>query len=807
MSSLARDLRFALRVLRKSPGFTAVAIFSIALGIGPNTAVFSIVNGVLLRDEGVSEPDRVVQIFWGSYSAMSYSTLEAIRDGTGDVFQGITAFTNFNGRLGTEGDRTVLGELVLGNYFQVLGVEPVVGRGFLPEEDRTPGTHPVTVLSHRLWQTELGGDPGVVGSDIRLNGRPYTVVGIAPPGFEGRALPPDLWVPLRMYPHLNPGQMGSGNLWTLGRVRDGVPLERAVSAVAALADRMDQRLQANPETNRRFRLEAVPIEDFYLAPDLDGPILAMAGLLLGAVGLVLLIACTNLAGFHLARATDRRREMAVRAAMGADRRTVLRQLLVESLLLATVGGLLGLGLGLAVVEGVEGMEPPIGAPLNLDLGLDGRVLLFTVAATLVAGLVFGLGPALRASRAPVASMLRDESTGAGESRGKMGARNLLVSGQVALSLVLLVAAGLLLRSFRAATTMDPGFDTGPAGIVGVNAAASGYEPEEVPGLLEELERRAEAAPGVETAGLTTRLPLELGVHVFFLDIPGVPPPSGDHHRMEIAAVSGDYFEAMDIGLQEGREFTPDDGPGAPRVAILSRAAAQRYWPGESALDRVMLRAGNPELQYRVVGIAEDVKIWNLQEPPRPYMYLPLSQQPSSYVDIVGRGARPPGEIAAALRDAVKAVDPDLFVPTVKTMDEHLGFILYLPRMGALLLVGFGALALLLASLGLWGLVSYAVARRTREVGIRISLGARKGDVLALAMKGGMRLVVVGGVVGLAAALAGTRFLEGFLIGVEGLDPLSFVVAVLTLGAVALVAAYLPARRAVQVDPVKALRTE
>lgn len=817
MQSLARDFRFAFRILSKSPGFTAVAILSIALGVGPNTAVFSMVNGVLFGGEEMGEPEEVAQVFLTNteeegYSAMYHSTYETIVEGTDEVFQGVTAFTNVNIRLGDEGDRLALGELVTGNYFDVLQVEPRLGRGFLPEEDATPGTHPVVVLSHRLWQSDFGSDPGIVGSEIRLNGRPYTVVGVAPPEFEGEVVPgigTDLWVPLRMYPHLRPGQMGYGNLWTFARVREGVPVERAVAVVDALATRVRERIRAESNPESRFDLEAVPVTEIFLTPEMDRTVFAMAGILLGAVGLVLLIACTNLAAFFLARATDRRKEMAVRVALGAGRRAITRQLLVESLVLAAVGGALGLGLGVMVVQAVESLEPPIGVPLNLDLGLDLRVLLFTGGVTLLAGLVFGLAPAVRASRAPVASTLRDESAGGGQTPSKLRGRNLLVAAQVALSLVLLVGAGLFVRSLRAAATMDPGFDTGPAGIVTVNAGASGYEPEELPEFNRDLMNALLSEPGLTHVAASTRLPLELGVNVLFLDIPGVQPPEGSRaHRLEVTTVSSGYFETMDVEILEGRGFTTEDEPEAAIASVLlSRAAAERYWPGEEPLGKTMYRAGDPEQGYRVVGITENVKIWSLTEPPRPYMYLNLAQNPTSYLNLVARGPQSAPELVGNLRRTVREFDPELFVPQMKTMEEHLGFILYLPRMAAVLLGAFGALALVLASVGLYGLVSYSVARRTREVGIRMALGADRRKVLALAMKGGLVLVVLGGAAGLAAALGGASLIQDFLIGIHPLDPVTFATVPLILGAVALLAAYLPARRATRVNPVEALRTE
>lgn len=812
MTSLMADVRFAFRMLMKAPAFTAVAVLSLALGIGPNTALFSLVDSVLLQEWGVREPEGVIDMYSltddGRYFYTSYRVYELIQEGAGDAFTDVaaSAMQTWNVEVGGASE-LVMGELVTGNYFDVLGVPAVRGRTFLPEEDATPGTHPVVVVSERYWRTRHAADPSLVGREVRINGRPYTVVGIAPATFKGRVAPgvgTDLWAPVRMYPHLAPGQMTNGNMFFMGRLAAGVTTARARSILDAVAARYNEE---RPESRNKLAIGAVNLADVRLNPNFDGTVAAMALLLLGAVGLVLLVACVNLAGFLMARATDRRKEMAVRIAMGAGRGAIVRQLLVESAVLATLGGTAGMILGMAASRALVGMDLPLPVPVNLEVGLSSRVLLFTGAASLMAAIVFGLTPALEATRAPVASTLRDESGSAG-GRKKGRARGILVAAQMTLSTILIFGSGLFMRSLQEATALDVGFDTGPAAVVAVDAWASEMTDEEQLLFARELDRRVAALPGVRSHGVSGRLPLALGNSSTSFDIPGVdPPPNQDRHILEFTAVSTGYLDAMDIGLVEGRNFTDDEMGGAGEVAILSRAAAERFWPGESALGRVMYRGGDTERPVTVVGVADDARIWSLTEAPRPYMYMPLSQNSFGRYFVVARGALPAGELANRIRDEARRLRPGILVSEVGTMDDHLAYIYFLPRMAAFLISLVGLLALVLACVGLYGMVSYTVARRTREVGIRMALGAESGSVVAMVMRGGLGVVAVGGVLGLVASVGVGTVLERFLIGVEGLDPLVLGATPLTLFALAALAAWLPARRVSRVDPVRALRSE
>jgi putative ABC transport system permease protein len=818
VTDLFTDFKFALRTLAKAPGFTAIAVLSLALGIGPNTAVFSLVRSVIYQDWGVDDPVKIVDVYTftrdGEYFYSDYPTFELVAENTTDVFESVAEHSLFTGRIESADGAAelVLGEMVSGNYFDVMGVQASRGRTFLPEEDATLETHPVVVLSDDFWRTHYASDESLVGSQIRLNGRPYTVIGIAPERFRGRIAPgigTDFWVPFSMYPHLNPYKMTSGDLTITGRLRDGVPPSRAITAIQTLGARRDAELNAlNPERRGRFALAAVSLANVKLHPSFDGILTRMSTLLFVAVGLVLLIACVNLAGFLLSRATDRRKEMAVRVAMGAGRGAILRQLLVEALTLAALGGSLGLALGQLAIRALTRVRPPIPLPLELEVGMDGSLVAFTIAITVLATVIFGLTPALEATRAPVAATLRDEAGSSG-GRRTVGTRGLLVAIQMALSTVLLFGAVLFSRSLRRASELDLGFSTRQAAVVTVESGANEYTTADAAAFIEELERRLGARPAVGSLGITTRMPLDLGVSILSFDIPGVdPPPDQNRHRVEFTSVTPGYFGTMGIRLREGRDFSASDREGAQNVVILSQAAADRYWPGESAVGRVLYRSGETKDPLVVAGVVGNAKIWSLGEAPKPFAYLPFFQgNENTSFFVVATGTAPPAELAALVRDEARAIDPDIFLTSVETMDDHLGYVYFLPRIAAGLLALIGTLALVLACVGLYGMVSYGVSRRTREMGIRLALGAERGSVVGLVLRGGMTLVAAGGLAGLTLSVGLGQLTDRFLIGVTGLDPLALLAAPLLLGGVAAAAAYIPARRAARVDPVRALRSE
>jgi len=818
VSALIADLRFALRTLSKAPAFTAVAVLSLGLGIGPNTAIFSLVDAVLFQDWGVDDPTKLVDIYTltsdGEYFFSRYSSFELIDEGATDVFESVAQHSLFTGRVESPSGAAelVLGEMVTGNYFEVMGVRAAVGRTFLPEEDATEGTHPVVVLGHRYWETRHAADPGLVGSEVRLNGRPYTVVGIAPEEFRGRLAPgvgTDFWVPFRMFPHLVPSKMTNGDLTITGRLRDGVAPGTAIAAIETISGREDAERQArDPERRGRFALIGISLADVRLHPNFDAILTRFALLLFVAVGLVLLVACVNLAGFLLSRASDRRKEMAVRVAMGAGRGAIVRQLLVESLVLSAAGATLGLALGQLAMQALVSIEPPVPVPLELEVGLSLPLLLFTAGTALVAAVLFGLTPALEATRAPVAATLRDEAGSSG-SRKRVGARGLLVTGQMMLSTVLLFGAGLFVRSLQEASELDVGFSTAAAAVVKVESRANEYTTEERVAFIEELGRRLESQPTVEEFGFTARMPLDIGVTQTAFDVPGVdPPPDRNRHVLEMAPITAGYFETMGIPVLEGRAFDDSDRAGAPLVTILSKAAADQFWPGESAIGKTLILDPDGSDALTVVGVSGNVKIWSLGERPRPYMYRPYFQglEHSSF-SIAARGNGPPGELAALIRAEARAIDPEIFLTQVGTLDDHLGYVYFLPRMAAVMLSMVGVLALLLACMGLYGMVSYGVSRRTREMGIRLALGAERREVIQMVLMSGLTLVAVGAGMGIIASVGLGQVVEQFLYDIGGFDPLTVLTAPLLLALVAGVATYLPARRAARVDPVRALRTE
>lgn len=811
-----RDLRHALRVLRKSPGFTAIAILSLGLGIGPTTAVFSLIDAVLLRDAAGHDPDHLLDIYNlnddGRWYYTGYHAVERLRDEGADVLEGVAAWVAMPAAVEEDGvPRPVQYELVTGNYFDVLGITPALGRFFTPEEDATPGTHPVAVVSHAYWHDRLGGEGAALGTELRINGRPYTVIGVAPEGFGSKQLPGaalDLWLPYHMYPHLNPGQESSGNLGITARVRVGVEVGAARAVVEAIGQRIRaDRRQRGSESD--FALGAFDWTDMYLHPDMDGPILAIAGLLTAVVALVLLVACVNLAGFLLARGMERRREVGIRLALGAGRGQVVRQLMLEALLLGMAGGAVGLFLGIWTARALASIELPVPIDLDLGIGLDPTVLAITTGVSLLAGLLFGLAPALQASRTPVGCVLREEGNAVAGGGRRIDLRGLLVTGQLALSVVLLVGAGLFARSLAAAGRADPGFDTGDAAIVEIQGGGAGYTSgvEFLP-VLEAALQDLEQQPDVRAAALVTRLPLDLGNWVDFFEVPGVdPPPGRDNHRIEFNSVSPGYFGAMGVDLLEGRSFSAADRADAAPVALVSRALAEHFWPGESAVGRTLIPTSRRDEPVTVVGVVDDVKVWSLQEPPRPYLYRPFAQSPSTFANLVVRGTLPPPTLGRHATEALRRADPDLFIARLTDMSAHLGYTLFLPRMGALLVGAVALLALLLSAIGLWGIVSYGVARRTREMGIRMSLGAGVASVIGLVVRQGLVLAGVGAALGLGASLLLGRLLEPYLIGVGSFDAVTLLGVPLLLLVVVSFAALIPARSAARVDPVEALRSE
>ncbi len=820
MDALFRNIRYAARRLMRSPVFTLVAIVSLALGIGANTAIFSVVNAVLLRDLPIEDPEQLVEIYIDTevfpFAPFSYPDFQDFRDWTDDVFVDVfgagLAFVQADAESGVE---MLMGEVVTGNFFPGLGVRARIGRTLQPEDDVFPGGHYVVMLGHGYWQRAYGGDPGVVGEEIRLAGRSYTIIGVAPEDYTGnfRGFVPDVYAPVKMYDELMPAGEQSQletreNHWFFakGRLEPGVSIEGAEVAAAQVASRLREE---NPdEWAADNRMVLVPTKDVIVNPALDRFIVPAAGLIMAVVGLVLLVACANLASFLLARSMDRRKEIAVRLALGATRRTLVGQLLTETVLLALLGGTAGVLLALGMLELLAHADLPLPIPVTLDLSLDGGVLLFSLGVSFVAGILFGLAPAIQGTNPSLAPTLRDESAGAGGKPGRLALRNALVSVQVALSLVLLVFAGLFLRSLQASGSVDPGFGSEPAGIITFALPATRYTEEEGRVFIRSLLERAGSLPGVTEVGLIDNLHLNpLTIQSTEITVDGVePPPDRDGHVINDAIVDPGFFDAVGIGILRGRNFSAGDVAGGPAVAIISEAKAKRFWPGEDPIGRTIHQTGDdPDL--RVVGVASDAKVRSLGEAPRPFIYRPESQEYTPFVSVVAKTSSDPRQTALELLALVRELGPEVIVMESKTMERHLAVTLLPARLGAIALTVFAALALLLATIGLYGLVSYAVARRAREVGIRMAIGADAGAIVRMLMATGMRPVILGGAAGLLLTLLLTRALAGLLFGTGTLDPVTYAIVPLVLGGVAAAATYVPARRVSRVNPVAALKSE
>jgi predicted permease len=807
METFVQTLRHALRRLFRSPGFAAVAILSLALGIGANTAVFTLVKAVFLQDPGIREPERVVQIYRVAqtpYWAQTWGQYERIRDELPDVLTHVTAFRPTGVRVG-ESDEVVNAILVSGDYFGVMGVPPLLGRAFLPgeETDRLDGPS-VVVLSHDYWTRAFAADPAVVGSEVRVNARPHTVVGVLPPNFTGKfsGIVVDVFLP-------DPGAVaspGADMLFGGARLRDDVSVEQLRARLASLAVALNE---GRPESLRRIEFTVVPETEVSVAPGFDEVAAPIGGLLFAVVGVVLLIACTNVASFLLARATDRRKELALRVALGASRGRVTAQLLTEALLLALLGGAGGVAVAYLGLIALVNVRVPLPLAVRIDVAPDLRVLGFTLAAAVAAALMFGLAPALFAARADVAPTLRDESGGQTGSRRRFGLRSSLVTAQVAMSLLLLMGSGLFLRSFTSALRVDPGYDPTGVAVLNVEPETTGYDEEEGRQLYPRLLEQVRALPGVTHAALGTRVPLQLGNWRIGARPPEMELPEGQRWLYpQVVYVSSGYFDALGIRVLGGRDFNDEDARGAPPAVVVNEAAAERFWgAGSDPVGRALLLDSSSGEEARVVGLARNSKLKTVGEVTEPVVYVPVAQQYSGETVLIARGSGSEDALASELRRVAKGLDPNLYVHGAMSARDASGLAFYLPRMGALLLGLFGVLGLAMASIGLYGVVSYAVARRQREVGIRLSLGARSDDVVRLMMRGGLRLALAGLGVGLVAAAAAAPLVERFLIGVPGLDPATFVVVPLVLLGVAALAAWLPARRAARIQPSITLRSE
>ena len=820
MRDICSDLKYGFRALASHPGFTAVAVASLALGIGLNTTIFSVVNAVLLRPAPVDRPHELVRVYssrpgeFEQYATCSYLDYVDYRDGN-DVFSGLVGHSFIVASFSQKGrSELLIGEIVSANYFNVLGVDMVLGRDFSPEEDRTPGENPVALLSHGFWQKQYGGDPNVLGESIRLDGLRYTVIGVVPPSFNGMmpGFTLDVWLPVMMADEVETMGMNTtdgipatdsrilerGRRWMFltGRLKEGVTLEQAQSQMSTLAAGL---AQAYPDTNKDLEVALVSASEVRIHPLLDRMLTPIAALLMCVVGIVLLIACANVANMLLAKATTRQKEIAVRLAIGAGRARLMRQLLVESLLLSGLGGILGLLLSIWTTGLIKAFHPPLPITFTFDLAIDLRVLVFTLAISILTGVVFGLAPAFRASRTDLVSSLKGTMFHK-KAGGRLGLGNVLVVGQVALSLV-------LLRGLVAARQIDVGFDTERLGIITLNLEMNRYEEAQAKLFYQQALGRVRSLPGVESATSGTSLPLELNWNLTEIWVDGheLTPDEDSPFDVDITMVDEDYFRTLAIPLLEGRDFLTSDTADSSPVVIVNEALARRFWPSESAIGKRIRRRNGTT--YEIIGVARNCKVRTLGEEDRPYLHFARAQRFNPYGSIVFKTSGDPVAQLETVRRELLELDPDLLIMEATTMEERMAVTLFTVRMGTRLLTGFSLLSVLLAAVGLYGLIAYWVNQRTRELGIRMALGADRDDILGFVVKRGMVLAGIGILVGLAGALVVSRVLETILYGVHPLDPLTFAASCMFLLLVAFVANAVPAWRAARVDPVTALHYE
>jgi predicted permease len=813
MQTLWQDVRYAARMLLKNPGFTAVAVVALALGVGANTAIFSVVNAILLRPLAYKDPEQLVLINH-NYQKTNLKASVSVpgylhyRDNA-KSFSEVAALTGWSVNLTGEGEPERLqGMAVTPNLFNALGAEAAQGRTFTADEAQ-PGANKVAVLSHALWERRFGSYPAIVGKTVTFNGEAYQIVGVMPPWFQlgrefsGQAA--ELWSPLAFTPEQqNPNNLTNEFLQVIARLRPDVSEQQAQAELDTIAGNLRQQYMPGADASN-WGLLLTPVREFVV-----GEIRPALLVLLGAVAFVLLIACANVANLMLARAAGRQKEVAIRTALGASRARVVRQLLTESVLLALVGGGLGLLIAMWGVDLLVRMnENKI--PRAHEIGLDPNVLLFTLGVSLVTGIVFGLAPAFQTSKVDLHDTLK-EGGRSGRSGMKRGLRDVLVVVEVVAAVVLLVGAGLLIRSFFRLQQVSPGFQ--PAGVLSMQLALPNSKYGELPKRAQfarEMLERVRAAPGVKSAGTTTILPMSGNNSSGSFQIEGrqvargESSPHGDRWM-----VSTDYFETMQIPLVRGRYFNEHDRAEGAQVAIIDETMARKYWPTEDPVGkRITFEGGAQNPRWReVVGIVGHVKHQGLEGESRVQYYVPYDQRPTSaMLYLAARAEGDPAAVAGAVREAIRSVDRDMPVYRVATMERLVADSLAQRRFAMFLFGAFAVLALALAVVGLYGVMSYMVTQRTHEIGLRVALGARGRDILRMVVGRGMLLVIVGVVIGLGAAFALTQLMASLLYGVSAADPLTYVFIALLLSGVALLANYLPARRAMKVDPMVALRYE
>ena len=811
---MINDIRYALRMIVKTPTFTVLAMLALALGVCANTTIFSFINGLLLRPlTGIKDPESVVGVYTSDYSsglygASSYPDYVDFRN-QADAFENLAAYTQtvLNATGETEAER-LRGVIVTGNYFEVLGVKAQLGRP-LQALDEQPSNEQPVVISDGLWQRRFSADASVVGQTLRLNGKPYTIVGVTDPSFGGLrlGLPPEFWLPMTTASEDATSGRGDRGLELTGRLKPGVTPQQAQTQLTTIAARL---AQAYPQTNLgtlERPNEPRPItvvRESRVEPRAQIAIWRVSLLLFAVVGLVLLIACANVANLLLVRASVRRREIAVRLALGASRSRLIRQLLTESLLLALLGGALGLLLTQWTARMLPGFFPANDAN-GLDLSLDWLVFVFNLGVTLLIAVLFGLAPALQSTRINLLPSLKDEAGVQGQRSRRIGLRDALVVSQLALSLVLLVGAALFVRSLRNAISFDPGFVAQNLLIASIETRGASLNKQQGQAFYQQAVERAGSLPGVQAVTLTAIAPLGGGGQRRGVEFEGYQPQKNEDTETNTNVIGLNYFSTMGIPVVAGRDFNAQDREGGPSAVIVNEEVARRYYGGNALGKRLKIGSDSPFSE--IVGVVRNAKYRNLREQSLPFIYIPLGQEHHAGMVLMVRTAGDPAALVASVRSEMRALNKDVPVFSVQTMEERIGGQLAADRMIAVLLSVFAGGALLLAAIGIYGVMGYAVAQRTHEIGIRIALGAEQRDILRLVLGQGVLLILIGAGVGLALAFAATRVLQSLLFGVSATDPLTFAVVLLVLVGVALLACYLPARRATKVDPLVALRYE
>ena len=823
LATLLQDIRYSARVLRKDASFTAIAVLTLALGIGANTAIFSLVDAIVLRPLPIERPGQVVFLIssWkgGAHrTAFSYPDSRDIQQETANIFSGVTASQPYqmDGLSERGKSQPMWTSYVTGNFFEVMGVRPALGRFILPSEGRAEGADPVLVISYAYWKSRFNGDPNIVGEKVTVNGHPMTIVGVAPEGFHGLTAVIDTqgYMPLGMAVTMNDASADfftnrrDGGLAVVARLRRGVSLERAQSALQVAAQR---QVRQHPDLAGLLSYRALDLGPAGLAINPGHPetLTLVSALFLALAGSVLLLACMNIANLLLVRSDSRQREMAVRTALGATRARLIRHLLTESILVALLGGAAGVVLGLAASGAITSIPLHSPLPIVFDFRFDWRVFSYAFAAALLTGVLVGITPALRAARCNVSEVLHEGGRTATPGRNRV--RSALVAAQVGGSLMLLIVAGLFVRSLKYVEHMDLGFD--PNGVLNatLDPHEAGYDAVRKQAFLHNVLQQARHLPGAESASLAASVPMGYYNDATAIVINGYQPPANAPRPYAFDnAISPGYFTTMRIPLLRGRDFMDSDARDSLRVAIISQGMAERYWHGQDPIGRRFSTFGDPAHPMEIVGVVGDIRPDSLEAADTPFFYMPIAQhddEPVATLQI--RTSAPPETMARTVTGMIHSLEPAIPVFDIQTMTAALetlnGFLIF--QFAAAIAICLGLLGLVLAVVGVYGVISYAASQRTHEIGVRMALGAQRADVLAMIFRQGLAIVLFGLLAGIAAAAGIAKVVANFLVGVGSLDPVTYIAASFLLAVIALAASYLPARRAMRVDPMIALRHE